>query len=326
MFPMDIMNGVKLITEACFTIKGGEKIILVAYGDEDVRIASVLAAEMKASGAEATIVVTEPPREIEPPAFLAEAMKKVDICISLGEIDYGHTLARKESPNLQYAYIPPIMCKLLGRSDILGKDLLEIARLTEQLAETVSKAKEAHILSHSGTNLVLNLEGRKGIPIHPIFRKPGHLAIIPFYAEVASAPIEGKATGTYVVDGSIWGHKDIERILREPIVWHVENGKVVNMTGGRDAEEIKKILSGFDENAWSIGELGIGTNHKLSNRLTGTKLDDAILGTVHLALGRNVSLGGTQWSQIHVDFLSMDIQLELDGKTIIQNGRYLGEV
>lgn len=326
MYPMDIILGVKLITETCFAIKGGEKVLLVAYGDEDLRIASILAAEMRAAEAEAAIVVLEPPRGIEPPSFLAEAMKKVDICISFGEIDFGHTLARKEAPSLQYAYMPPIMCRLLARPDILPEDLLEIARRTERLAEAVSKAKEARILSPSGSELVLNLEGRKGIPIHPIFRKPGHLAIIPFYAEVACAPVEGKASGTYVANGSIWGHESIERVLQEPIVWHVEHGKVFKLTGGREAEEVREILSGFDENAWSIGELGIGTNHKLSNRLTGTKLDDAILGTVHLALGRNVSLGGCQWSRIHVDFLSMGVQLELDGETILQNGRYFGEV
>jgi len=325
MYPMEIINGVKLITETCFTVKGGEKIMLVAFEEEDLRIASVLAAEMKAAGAEVAIIVVEPPRGIEPPSFVAEAMKKVDICISFGQIDYGHTLARKEAPSLQYAYMPPVMRRSLGRSDILPEDLLEIARRTERLAEAVSNAKEARISSPSGTDLLLNLEGRRGIPIHPIFRKPGHLAIIPFYAEVACAPVEGEASGTYVANGSIWGHESLERVLQEPVVWYVENGKVLKLTGGREAEEVKEILSGFDENAWSIGELGIGTNHKLSSRLTGTKLDDAILGTVHLALGRNVALGGTQWSQIHADFLAMGVQLELDGKTIIKNGRYFGE-
>ena len=61
----------------------------------------------------------------------------------------------------------------------------------------------------------------------------------------------------------------------------------------------------------------------MPGRLTGTKLDDAILGHVHIALGRNVSLGGTQWSQIHVDFLSMNIKLVLDGKVIIENRKFL---
>lgn len=324
MYPMEIMGGVKLITETCFQIEGGERVIIVAYGDEDLKIASLLAAEMKAAGAEVGIVVVEPPKEIEPPTFLAEVMKKVDILISLGDIDYGHTLARKEATSLKYAYMPPIMCKSLSKLNLLPEDLLEIERCTEKLAEIISSAKQAHISSPAGTDIIIDIEGRKGIPIHPIFRKPGHLAIIPFYAEVACAPVERKATGTYVVNGNIWGHPSMECIVNEPIHWKVENGKVIEMKGGRDAQQIREALSTFDENAWYVGELGIGTNPKLPNQLTGTKLDDAILGHVHIALGRNVSLGGNQWSQIHVDFLSMNIKLELDGKTIIEEGKLLG--
>lgn len=317
---MEMIRGIKLITETCFQITKGERVIIVAYGDEDLKVASLLAAEMKAAQAEVGIVIVEPPKEIEPPPFLAEAMKKVDVLISLGNIDYGHTMARKEAPSLKYAYMPTIMMRAMAELNFQSEDLLEVEKRTEQLAEVVSKAKEAHLFSAAGTDLILDIEGRRGIPIHPIFRKPGHLAIIPFYAEVAVAPVEHKARGAYVVNGNIWGHPSLECIVKDPIYWEVQNGKVVDIRGGKEANLLRGTLPKFDENAFYIGELGIGTNHKLPNRLTGTKMDDAIFGHVHIALGRNMALGGTQWSQIHVDFLSRDIKLELDGKTIIENG------
>ncbi len=321
---MEMIRGIKLITDTCLQIKKGEKVIIVAYGDEDLKVAFLLAAEMKVAQAEVGIIIVEPPKEIEPPPFLAEAMKKVDVLISLGNIDYGHTMARKEAPSLKYGYMPAIMMKAMAELNFQSEDLLEIEKRTEQLAELVSKAKEAHLFSGAGTDLVLDIEGRRGTPIHPIFRKPGHLAIIPFYAEVAVAPVEHKARGTYVVNGNIWGHPSLECIVKDPIYWKVETGKVVDIKGGKEANLLRGTLPKFDENAFSIGELGIGTNHKLPNRLTGTKMDDAIFGHVHIALGRNMTLGGTQWSQIHVDFLSTDIKLELDGKTIIENGRFQG--
>ena len=174
-----------------------------------------------------------------------------------------------------------------------------------------------------GTDLVLNIEGRKAIPIHPILRKPGSLAIIPYYSEVACPPLERKGHGTVVVNGSVWGHRSMECIVSEPLTWRVEEGKVVAMEGGPEARMILDALAGFDENAWYIGELGIGTNHKLPNRLTGTKVDDSILGHVHLALGRNVALGGNQWSQIHIDFLSLDVRIALDGKIVLEDGKLL---
>ncbi len=321
---MEIIDGIKLITNTCFQIKKGEKVIIVAYGDEDLKVASLLAAEMKVAQAEVGIVIVEPPKAIEPPSFLAEAMKKVDIVISLGDIDYGHTVARKEAPSLKYAYMPKIMMSAMAELNFQPEDLFEIEKRTEQLAEIVSKAKEAHLSSAAGTDLVLDIEGRRGIPIHPVFRKTGHLAIIPFYAEVACAPVERKAKGTYVVNGNIWGHPGLECIVNDPVYWKVENGRIVDIKGGKEANLLRDTLPTFDENAFYIGELGIGTNHKLPNRLTGTKMDDAIFGHVHIALGRNIALGGNHWSQIHVDFLSMDIKLELDGKTIIENGHFLG--
>ncbi len=321
---MEMIRGIKLITDTCLQITKGEKVIIVAYGDEDLKVAFLLAAEMKLAQADVGIVIVEPPKEIEPPPFLAEAMKKVDVVISLGNIDYGHTMARREAPSLKYGYMPTIMMRAMAELNFQSEDLLEIEKRTEQLAEFVSKAKEAHLLSAAGTDLVLDIEGRRGIPIHPIFRKPGHLAIIPFYAEVAVAPVEHKTSGTYVVNGNIWGYPSLECIVKDPIYWEVENGKVVDIKGGKEANLLRDALPKFDENAFYIGELGIGTNHKLPNRLTGTKMDDAIFGHVHIALGRNMALGGTQWSQIHVDFLSTDIKLELDGKTIIENGRFQG--
>lgn len=321
---METDRGIELITNTCLQIKKGEKVIIVAYDEEDLKMTSLLAAAMKVAEAEVGIVIVDPPQAIEPPSFLAEAMKKVDLVLSLGDIDYGHTVARKEAPSLKYAYMPKVMMRALGRLNLEPEDILEVEKRTEHLAEIVSKAKMAHLSSAMGTDLVLNLKGRKGIPIHPVFRKPGHLAIIPFYAEVACAPVEREARGTYVVNGNIWGHPDLECIVNDPVYWEVKNGRVVDINGGKEAALLREMLPTFDENAFYIGELGIGTNHKLPNRLTGTKLDDAIFGHVHIALGRNMALGGTHWSQIHIDFLSMDIKLELDGKTIIENGRFLG--
>lgn len=321
MYPMEIMNGVRLITETCFAIKGGERVIIVAYSDEDLRVAAVMAADMRTAGADVATVITEPPKAIEPPPFLAEAMKKVDILISLGDVDYGHTMARKEASLLKYAYMPAIMSRAMTQLEFQPGDLFDIKERTERICEAVSRARVARVTSPAGTDIVFDITGRMGVPIHPVFEKPGHLAIIPFYAEVACAPVEATAEGTYVTNGSIWGHASMECIVSEPLYWTVNAGRVVDLRGGKEARLVRDALAAFDDNAWSIAELGIGTNHKLPAEITGTKLDDAILGHVHVALGRNMSLGGNQWSQIHVDFLSMGIKLELDGQTIIENGR-----
>lgn len=325
MYPMEMINTVRLITDTCLAIKEEDKILILAYSDEALKVASILAAEFKAAQAEVGIVIVEPPKEVEPPSFLAEAMKKVDIVITLGEVDFGHTIARKEATaqGVKYAYMPDIMSEEIAALGILPEDLMEVKERTEKLADAISRAKEVHVSSSAGTDIVLDVEGRKGLALHPIFRDPGHFAIIPFYYEVACPPVEGRAKGTVVIDGTVVGFPSLNGIVKEPIRWNVKNGKVVDIKGESTACQLRDVLSKLDENANCIAELGIGTNYKLPNRLIGTRRDNAIFGHVHLALGRNIDLGGTLQSQIHVDFLSMDVKLELDGKSIIEEGRFL---
>jgi leucyl aminopeptidase (aminopeptidase T) len=75
-----------------------------------------------------------------------------------------------------------------------------------------------------------------------------------------------------------------------------------------------------DENAYVIAELGIGTNEVA--RLTGAVLEDEkVLGTVHVAIGRNTGFGGVNMSKIHLDFIITNPTLKIDGKVVIKNGQ-----
>lgn len=320
MYPMEIISTIKLIIDTCLAVKKGDRVLIAAFSDEDLKVASVLATQLKAVSVDVGIVILEPPKEVEPPPFFAEAMKKVDIVIALGKINFGHTIARKDASTLgvKYAYMLDIISGEMLDLEILPKDLIEIKDRTEWLADALTSAKEVHISSSAGTNIVFFVEGRQGLAIHPIVRNPGQLSIIPFYYEVACAPLEGKATGTVVVNGTVVGFPGLEGVVKEPIYFYVENGKLVDIKGGMEARLLNSTLSKLDENARYIAELGIGTNYKLPNRLIGTRRDNAILGHIHLALGRNIDLGGTLWSQIHADFLSMDVKIDFDGKTVIE--------
>jgi leucyl aminopeptidase (aminopeptidase T) len=50
--------------------------------------------------------------------------------------------------------------------------------------------------------------------------------------------------------------------------------------------------------------------------------DDALLGTVHLAVGRNNDIGGKTLSAIHNDLLMTQPSLELDGVRVLEKGRF----
>ncbi len=326
MYPLDISWTVKLIIDTCLRIQPGHRILIAGFTEADLKLASALAARARAAEAEVGIVLVEPPtRKVEPPSFLAEAMKKVDFVITLGLVDFGHTETRKEitSQGISYAYIPDLMNQELIDLNIHPQDLLDVTERTLVMAESVSKARSARITSPSGTDIEIDITERQGLPLHPIFRNPGHFAIVPFYYEVACAPVEYKANGTVVTDGTIVGLPGLNGVLEEPIIWEMEKGRIVNIKGGKKARSLSQLLPSLGENADSLGELGIGTNDRMRNILVGNRRDNAISGHVHLALGRNMDLGGNQWSQIHADFMVMNATVQLDGRPIISEGRFL---
>lgn len=326
MYPMDISRTVRLIIQTCLQVSAGQKLLIIGFSDDDLKLAAALAGEAQAWGAEAGIVLVEPPRNrVEPPDFLAAAMLEVDTIITLGLVDFGHSNARKQATaaKVSYFYIPDLMNEELLDLNIQHSDLIQIKERTLALARMVSDADRARITSAAGTDLEVDIRGRAGLALQPIYSGPGHFAIVPFYSEVACAPCEGRARGTVVVDGSIVGLSGLNGVVSEPIRWRVAEGRVVDVQGGKEARVLARDLPELGENADSLAELGIGTNFKMRDVLVGNRRDNAIFGHVHLALGRNVDLGGEQWSPIHADFMTRNITLELDGKPVIDQGRFL---
>ena len=101
----------------------------------------------------------------------------------------------------------------------------------------------------------------------------------------------------------------------------IKKGKIIDISGGKDAEDLKKILARDDSNAKVVAELGIGTNHKVK-KLKGVRKDDAILGTIHVGFGKNNHIGGAMDSELHLDLMVKKPTLELDGSVIIAGGEF----
>ena len=75
------------------------------------------------------------------------------------------------------------------------------------------------------------------------------------------------------------------------------------------------------ESARVVAEFGIGLNPEA--RVTGSIVEDeGALGTVHLALGDNLSIGGENRASLHIDMVLRDPVVELDGEAILK-GRQL---
>lgn len=321
MYPLELIQSVRLITDVCLEVAPGEDVLCTADGEEKMDVMTLIAAECRAKGADVALVLLEPRKQHyhEPPRSIARAMREADVVITYGEL--MHTKARKEAcaAGVKFAALGGATKEYLARLNITREDLLEVRALTEKIAERLSAASSARLTNRAGTDLRMSLEGRKGIALLP-FGKKGTFCVVPAYAEAPCAPIEDSVEGVAVVDGTMVGEANLQGLIEEPFEIYFEKGRIVKISEGKDGRRLKRLLDTLEDEARTFAELGVNSNHKIPKRLTGTRIDNAIAGHVHFGLGRNDHIGGNSRAETHLDFLVPWATLYLDGNTILEDG------
>ncbi|MFH1486500.1 MAG: hypothetical protein ABIH46_10540 [Chloroflexota bacterium] len=315
-------EAIRIIVDTCIRIKPGED--LVAVADDYARptaIAQAVATAAKARGA-SVIYMVVPPRQNageEQRKTLAAAIRAADAIFGAGErisVTSGHTTLHDELMGKGARHYATLgLSEDYLRRPITVEDVLEMKERSEKIAELYNQADTVRLTTPHGTDLTFSIKGRHGTPLHPIKG-----VFVPDYSETPVPPVEGSASGTLVYDGEMdgWGYT-----LSNPLVLKVVKGKVDDISGNpEDVERLKGIVS-IDADAGNIGEFAIGTSHTVPSKLSGTRYDCAILGTVHIGLGRNTLLGGKTMSRNHIDGIMTSPTVELDGKTIVADGKVL---
>ena len=138
---------------------------------------------------------------------------------------------------------------------------------------------------------------------------------------MALGPVEGTAEGVLVIDGSI-PHPLLD-LIHEPITCRVEHGVVTEVTGGGQADILRKILADFqDPTVYNVGEVGLGLNPLC--RLRGVMAEDeGSFGNMHVGLGKNLNFGGHVDSPLHLDMVIKDVTIQIDDTFIMRDGKLL---
>jgi aminopeptidase len=210
--------------------------------------------------------------------------------------------------------MPRLDESILRRTLII--DYEPVRERANRLCDRLDRAARVRVTTAAGTDLSFGIEGRvahgrKG----GLYREPGQWGNLPC-GEAFVAPIEGSARGVYVVDAS---HSGVGTVV-EPIRIGVEDGRAVRIEGGDEAERLRALLESVGEpEAFNLAEFGIGCNH--AARICGIPLEDEkVLGTCHLALGRNDLFGGTVRASVHVDGVLTRPRILLDGEDLALGG------
>jgi leucyl aminopeptidase (aminopeptidase T) len=298
----------------CMALKKGESVLVITDEPErKVGYALWEAARELASEAMLLEILPRSSNGEEPPQMVAKFMKDFDVLMIPTSKSMSHTKARREAceAGVRCATLPGIIEDTMERT--LNADYNEIAKRSIKLAEMVNGGKTARVTTPAGTDITMSIEGRECHADTGLVHQPGDFSNLPA-GEAYIAPVEGTANGIIVVDGAMVGK------VKKPIRIVVKDGYATQITGGSSAEELEKLLEPFGQPGRNVAELGIGTNHKA--KIVGSVLEDEkVLGTVHMALGDNQSMGGNVSVPSHLDGILLKPSLWIDDKRLMENGQ-----
>lgn len=188
-------------------------------------------------------------------------------------------------------------------------------RRWQRLADDLHGHSVVRLLD-ADTDLTLGVTGRTWVPFAGEANLPD--------GELATAPLEDVTSGHITFPGRFWFADTEIRDLR----LEFDRGRCTVVTAATGRAFAERMV-GADAGSAVIGELGIGLNPFVQTLTGDLFIDEKVLGTVHLALGRAYpECGGLNESSIHWDIVKdlrgPDAGLLVDDVPLIENGRLAG--
>ena len=200
----------------------------------------------------------------------------------------------------------------------------------DQALATLGAAKEMHVTSAAGTDLVINVadaptRGGAGFlgPEDKVAYWPAGLCLC--------FPLENTTSGTVVLDtGDV--NLTFKRYVESPVTFQVENDYVTAIEGeGLDAELLRSYYAGWnDPLAYTVSHVGWGLNPGArwdalvmydKDQTNGTELR-ALEGSFLFSTGANDFAG--RHTACHFDYPMRNCTVRLDGAVVVNNGKLVG--
>jgi leucyl aminopeptidase (aminopeptidase T) len=303
------------VVQRSLAVREGEDVLVVT--DETLHdVGAALRAAAQRADADAVLMVMAPRAEhgTEPPRPVAEALAACDVFIAPTSRSLSHTRARvrASASGARGATMPTVTADMLAR--LMDVDFDALRARSKAVAELLDAADEAHVICPRGTDLRLDLGGRRGHVDDGDLSAPGAFGNLPC-GEGFIAPAGGEgtvATRSLAGIGVVQGH---------PARLTVAGGELAEARGA-EGERLWALLSAHGAAGRNLAELGVGTNDRA--RLTGNILEDEkILGTVHVAFGASAAMGGNVSVPIHLDVVVSDASLTIGTTAVLDAGRYV---
>jgi len=310
---MDLSFGAKTAVKQCMNVKSGERVLILTDRKMPKEMPLSLKEVCEKLNAKITLKEIEPlvRSGVEPDRETAELMKEFDVEFLITSKSLSHTNARREACKCgaRIASMPKITEFSFTKGGLTA-NYFQVKKLCEKMFNQIKDKKEIKITSKNGTELEMSIGDHYLDIDEGLYHKPGDFGNLPA-GEVDTAPNDESTNGVVVIDSMGRFGKNIKI--------EIEDGVAKNIKG---CEELLKEVNDVGNKARVIAEIGIGTNPKA--KIIGNVLEDEkVFGTIHIALGNNVSYGGKNNVAFHQDGIVVKPTLIADGRVLIKNGKWL---
>jgi leucyl aminopeptidase (aminopeptidase T) len=310
-----LARAARTVVQRSLAVREGEDVLVTA--DEPLQdVGEALRAAAQRAGADAVLTVMAPRGDHgeEPPPPVAAALAACDVFIAPTSRSLSHTRARVRATEngARGATMPTVTADMLTR--LMDVDFDALRARSQAVAEMLDAAAEARVTCPRGSDLRLDLTGRRGHVDDGDLGAPGAFGNLPC-GEGFIAPAAGEGM---VVARSLAG---IGLVQGHPARLTVAGG-ALTAASGIEGERLWELLDAHGAPGRNLAELGVGTNDRA--RLTGNVLEDEkLLGSVHVAFGASAAMGGTVSVPIHLDVVVTDATLSIGGTPVLEAGRYV---
>jgi leucyl aminopeptidase (aminopeptidase T) len=258
----------------------------------------------------------------EPPRPVAEAMAAADVALLATRRGLAHTEATLTAARsgTRCIFMDGVTLDMLCHG-AAAADYDRVAQLAARLGDRWNAGSSVRVRSELGGDLVASIAGRRAWELAGRVFSESWFGLSGCCAfpdgECGVAPVEGTANGTVVFDMSTQSLG----ALTEPIRLEIAASRIIGVTGGRQADQLRAELEAADdENAYYCpAEIAIGINEAAHE--TGLLREDKkLLGSCHVAYGANSDIGGEIRSSVHVDGLIRKPTIEIDGDAVVVDG------
>jgi leucyl aminopeptidase (aminopeptidase T) len=285
-FALEMARASRRLVDDVLEVQPGMQVVITADSQTDWRVVESNARAIYAADAIPVVVYyhTQPRPQMEPPSAVAAALAQADIWIehAVSYIMYTHAWQKALDAGALYCELGGMdvdgMVRCIGKQDIN-----KLAEMGDIIVDLLTDCDNFRITSELGTDVVMSNVGCQ-VGIFKMKTNPEKIPIM-LAGQVSWLPVEESLNGKIVADGVLYPPSEVG-ILQETVEFTVKDGRVVDISGGKEARLLQDWLGVLNDNTMErIAHVSLGFNPGIPVPTGRVMEDERAFGDVDFGWG-----------------------------------------